>query len=128
MSPAKPRALARRERQIMDVVYRLQAATAAEVAAALPDPPGYSSVRTMLSILEAKGHLRHETRANRYVYLPVVPRTTARRRALRDLVSTFFDGSPKDAMVTLIEERGRDLSADDLAEIRRLIEGAKPAR
>jgi BlaI family penicillinase repressor len=128
MSPAQPRALARRERQIMDVVYRLGAATAAEVAAALPDPPGYSSVRTMLSILETKGHLRHESRANRYVYLPVVPRTTARRRALRDLVSTFFDGSPKDAMVTLIEERGRELSAKDLAEIRRLIEAAKPAR
>jgi BlaI family transcriptional regulator, penicillinase repressor len=124
----QPGALARRERQIMDVVYRLGSATAAEVAAALPDPPGYSTVRTMLSILESKGHLRHETRANRYVYLPVVPRSTARKRALRDLVSTFFDGSSKDAVVTLIEESGRELSEKDLAEIRSLIEASRPKR
>jgi BlaI family transcriptional regulator, penicillinase repressor len=112
----------------MDVVYRLGSATAAEVAAALPDPPGYSTVRTMLSILESKGHLRHETRANRYVYVPVVPAGTARRRALRELVSTFFGGSPKDAVVTLIEESGRQLSEKDMAEIRALIEASRRKR
>jgi len=117
--------LSRRERQIMDVIYRRGSATAAEVAAELPDPPSYSAVRTLLSILETKGHLRHETRANRYLYLPVVSPARARRRALNDLVSTFFAGSPKEAVVTLIEEKGRDLSDDDLAEIRRLVEQAR---
>jgi predicted transcriptional regulator len=108
----------------MEVVYRLGRATAAEVSSGLPDPPSYSAVRTLLSILEAKGHLRHESLANRYVYLPVVPRGQARRRALNDLVRTFFEGSPKDAVMTLIEEKGRQLSNEDLAEIRQLIEQA----
>src|SRR4051812_44649883 len=124
MPPRQPHTLSRRERQILEVVYRRGNATAAEVAAGLPDPPSYSAVRTLLSILEAKGHLRHENRANRYVYLPVVPRTQARRRALNDLVRTFFEGSPKDAVMTLIEEKGRQLSEDDLAEIRARIEQA----
>jgi predicted transcriptional regulator len=116
--------LARRERQIMEIIYRLDGATAAEVAAALPDPPSYSAVRTLLSILEGKGHLRHETRGTRYIYLPVISRARARRQALRELISTFFEGSPRDAVVTLIEEKGRELSADDLAEIRRRIDAA----
>ena len=124
MAGRHPHTLSRRERQIMDVVYRRGGATAAEVAAELPDPPSYSAVRTLLSILETKGHLRHETRANRYLYLPVVPQRQARRRALNDLVSTFFSGSPKDAVVTLIEEKGRQLSPADLDEIRGLIEQA----
>jgi BlaI family transcriptional regulator, penicillinase repressor len=124
MAPRRPHTLSRRERQIMDVVYRLGAATAAEVVAHLPDPPSYSAVRTLLGILEDKGHLRHEARGTRYVYLPIVPRTQARRRALDDLLRTFFQGSPKEAVVTLIEEKGRSLSAQDLAEIRRLIEQA----
>ncbi len=101
----------------MEVIYRLGSATAAEVAEHLVDPPGYSAVRTMLSILESKGHLRHELRGNRYVYLPVVSRSKARRQALHELVRTFFEGSPKDAVVTLIEEKGRQLSPEDLAEI-----------
>jgi predicted transcriptional regulator len=125
MAQAHPRSLSRRERQIMDVVYQLGGATAAEVAERLPDPPSYSAVRTLLGILETKGHLRHESRGNRYVYLPVVPRAKARRRALRDLVSTFFEGSPKEAVVTLLEEQGRELSGEDLEEIRRLIEETK---
>lgn len=108
----------------MDVVYRLGRVTAAEVAAQMSDPPSYSAVRTLLSILEGKGHLRHETEDHRYVYLPVVSRTRARRRALHDLVTTFFQGSPKQAVLTLIEEKGRELSAEDLAEIRRLIDAA----
>ena len=125
----EPKALARRERQIMEVIYRLGSATAAEVAEHLVDPPSYSAVRTMLSILETKGHLRHENRGNRYVYLPVVSRSKARRQALHDLVRTFFEGSPKDAVVTLIEEKGRQLSAEDLAEIRSLIDRTgKPGR
>jgi predicted transcriptional regulator len=124
MAPKRKPPLARREREIMDVVYRLGGATAAEVAEHLPDPPSYSAVRALLSILEGKGHLRHETRENRYVYLPTVPRGKAQRRALRDLVTTFFQGSPRDAMVTLLDEAGRELSAEDLAEIRKQIDEA----
>jgi predicted transcriptional regulator len=116
--------LSRREREIMDVVYRLGGATAADVAANIPDPPSYSAVRAMLSILVMKGHLRHETRGNRYVYLSTTPRDKAQRGALRDLMRTFFDGSPKEAVVALIDEAGRELSAEDLVEIRRLIEAA----
>ena len=122
--PTQRHSLSRRERQIMDVIYRLGAATAADVAAQMPEPPSYSAVRTLLGILETKGHLRHESRGNRYVYLPIVPRTKARRRALDELVRTFFSDSTKDAVVTLIEEKGRHLSADDLAEIRHLIDQA----
>jgi predicted transcriptional regulator len=122
-TPRRP-PLSRREREIMDVVYKLDGATAADVAAHLPDPPSYSAVRALLSILEGKGHLRHESRANRYVYLPTVPREKARRRALRDLVTTFFSGSPRDAVVALLDEAEGELSAEDLAAIRRQIEEA----
>jgi BlaI family penicillinase repressor len=124
MAARHPHTLSRRERQIMDVVYRKGSATAAEVTAELPDPPSYSAVRTLLSILETKGHLRHETQGTRYLYLPVVTHARARRRALNDLLSTFFAGSPKDAVVALLEEKGRQLSAEDLAELRRRIEEA----
>jgi predicted transcriptional regulator len=109
----------------MEVVYRRGGATAAEVAAHMPDPPSYSAVRAMLSILEGKGHLRHEARGGRYVYLPTVPHGTARKRALRDLVATFFQGSPRDAVISLLDEAGRELSDEDLAAIREQIDGAR---
>ena len=108
----------------MEVVYRLDGATAAQIAAALPSPPSYSAVRSLVSILEGKGHLRHEARGNRYLYLPAVPRDKARRRALQDLVRTFFDGSSKDAAVALLDGAGRALSAEDLLELRKRIEEA----
>ena len=86
-------ALSRRERQIMDVLYRHGRATAADVQAALPGAPSDSTVRTQLRVLETKGHVVHETQGNRFVYAPSVPRHSARRSALRHLVETFFDGS-----------------------------------
>jgi len=109
----------------MEVVYRQGRATAAEIARGLLDPPSYSAVRAMLVILVNKGHLRHESEGQRYVYLPTVPRERARRRAMRELVTTFFGGSPKDAVVALLEETDQRLSAKDLEEIRRRIENAK---
>jgi BlaI family transcriptional regulator, penicillinase repressor len=109
----------------MDVVYRIDEATAAAIAAALPDPPSYSAVRSLLAILVGKGHLRSEARGNRYVYLPTIPRETARKRALRDVVATFFDGSSKQAVVALLDDAARKLSEGDLEEIRRRIEEAK---
>src|SRR5688500_12782215 len=117
-------AFSRREREIMQVIYRLGGATAAQVAAALPSPPSYSAVRAMLSILVGKGHLRHETRDNRYLYLPTVPPERARRTALAEMVRTFFGGSAREAAVALIDGSGKQLSAEDLQEIRRRIEEA----
>src|SRR5512132_2502901 len=86
-------ALTRRERQIMDILYRRGRATASEVMADLSGTPNYSTVRTQLRVLEEKGHVRHEEQGLRYVYLPAVPRRAARKSALRHLVETFFDGS-----------------------------------
>jgi predicted transcriptional regulator len=117
--------LSRREREIMEVVYRLGSPSAAEIASHLPDPPSYSAVRALLSILVTKGHLRTEAQAGRYLYLPTVPRETARRRALRDVVATFFEGSPKQALVALLDETEHKLSASDIDEIKRRIEAAK---
>src|SRR5215207_1353437 len=95
-------ALSRRERQIMDVVYRRGAASAAEVLADLPDPPGYSAVRTLLRILEDKGHLRHRDEGGKYVYTPTRPREQAGRSALRRVLSTFFQNSTADAVAALL--------------------------
>src|SRR5919201_1577923 len=85
--------LSRRERQIMDILFRRGRATAGEVMTELPGDPSYSTVRTQLRVLEEKGHVRHEEQGLRYVYLPAVPRHAARKSALRHLVDTFFDGS-----------------------------------
>ena len=116
--------LSRREREIMDVIYRSGRATAADVMENLTDPPSYSAVRAMLVILEDKGHLRHESRGVRYIYLPTVAHGTARRQAMRELVTTFFQGSPKDAVITLLDEAGAKLSEEDLAAIRAQIDEA----
>ena len=90
---AGKKGLSRRERQIMDAIYRRGQATAAEVLQDMPDPPSYSAVRAMLRVLEEKGHLQHVQQGPRYVFLPTVPRDQARRSALQQLVRTFFDGS-----------------------------------
>lgn len=115
--------LSRRERQIMDVIYARGQATAAEVAAALPDPPSYSAVRALLRILEQKGHLRHQEEGPRYVFLPTVSRDRARRSALRNLVRTFFDGSPAQAAAALIDQA--ELSDDDMSRLAELIDKAR---
>jgi predicted transcriptional regulator len=117
--------LSRRERQVMNVVYRLGRATAAEVQEALPDPPSYSAVRALLRILEEKGHLRHEQDGPRYVFLPTVTRERARRSALRQLVQTFFEGSTAQAVAALLGEPGARLSDDELDRLSRLIDQAR---
>src|SRR3982074_1674081 len=95
-------ALTRRERQIMDVLYRLGPGTAADVMAALPGDPSYSTVRTQLRVLEDKGHVRHEEEGLRYVYIPIVSRRTVRKSALKHLVDTFFEGSAEQAVAALL--------------------------
>ena len=117
--------LSRRERQIMDVIYRRGQATAAEVLDGLPDPPSYSAVRAMLRVLEEKGHLRHESRGPRYVYLPTVPREKARKSALKQLVQTFFDGSTVQAVAALLDLSASKLSDEELDRLSRLISQAK---
>ena len=119
------RNLSRRERQIMDILYKRGRAGASEIHAALPDPPTYSAVRAKLRVLEEKGHIRHEEESLRYVYMPVVARDTARRSALRHLVSTFFEGSVEDAVAALLDLSSSNLSKSDLDRISRMIAEAK---
>src|SRR5258706_3922369 len=95
--------LSRRERQIMDIVFARGEATAAEVGAALPDPPSYSAVRALLRILEEKGHLRHREDGPRYVFVPTEPREKASRSALKRVLQTFFDGSLSNAVAALVD-------------------------
>src|SRR5438128_5532181 len=114
MSAPLPHALSRRERQIMDILYRRGRATASDVMADLPGDPSSSTVRTQLRVLEAKGHVRHEEQGLRYVYVPAVPRHAARKSALRHLVDTFFDGSAEKTVAALLGGEGARLSDDQL--------------
>ena len=117
--------LSRREREIMDVVYRSGRATAAEVMENLTDPPGYSAVRALLRVLEEKGHLRHEEDGPRYVFVPTIPRERARQSALRQLVHTFFDGSTEQAVAALLDLSSTRLSDAELDRLRDLIADAR---
>src|SRR5256885_4102737 len=119
------RNLSRRERQMMDILYQRGRATASEIHQALPEPPSYSAVRAKLRVLEEKGHVRHQEEALRYVYLPTLARETARRSALRHLVSTFFEGSVEDAVAALLDLSSANLSKQHLDRISNLIEDAK---
>jgi BlaI family transcriptional regulator, penicillinase repressor len=119
------RTLSRRERQIMDVLYREGRATAAEIHQALPDPPSYSAVRAKLRVLEEKGHVRHEEQALRYVYLPVVSRDKAKQSALGHLLETFFDNSAEQAITALLTLKKSALSREHLDRLSELIEKAK---
>jgi predicted transcriptional regulator len=118
-------ALTKRERAIMDVLYRLGRATAAEVLTELAGSPHYSTVRTQLRVLEEKGHVRHESDGLRYVYLPTLARHTARKAALRHLVDTFFDGSAASAVTALLGRDAGRLTDDDLDRIDELVQSAR---
>ncbi len=113
--------LSRRERQIMDVLYRLGAGTVAEVMEQLPDPPSYSAIRATMRILEDKGHLAHREDGPRYVYTPAVERESARSAALDHLVETFFDGSTEDALVALLRKSDLELSEEQIQRLAREI-------
>jgi BlaI family transcriptional regulator, penicillinase repressor len=114
-------ALTRRERQIMDSLFRRGRATAAEVMGDLPGGPSYSTVRTQLRVLEEKGHVRHDDDGVRYVYMPVVRRQAARKSALRHLVDTFFDGSAEKTVAALLGGEGARLTEDELDRIAELV-------
>jgi predicted transcriptional regulator len=118
-------ALTRRERQIMDILYKHGRATASEVMEDLPGTPHYSTVRTQLRVLEEKGHVTHEEEGPRYVYMPALPRRAARKSALRHLVDTFFDGSAEQVVAAVLGGEGAKLSDEELDRIAELVEKAK---
>ena len=115
--------LSRRERQIMDIMYRRGRATAADVLDELPDPPTYSAVRAALRLLEEKGQLKHEMDGKRFVYLPTTPRSRARTHALHHLLRTFFNGSPEQVVNALIEDARP--SPAELERLAKLIDQAR---
>jgi predicted transcriptional regulator len=117
--------LTRREREIMDILYRRGRATAHEVLEDLPDPPGYSAVRALLRLLEERGHVKHSEDGQRYVFAPAVARGDARRSALAHVVKTFFAGSVEQAVVTLVESSRAKLSREELDRLSEIIDRAK---
>lgn len=125
MSDRGAEGLTRRERQIMDVVYRLGSATVADVQAEIPDPPSYSSVRGLMRVLTEKGELTYETDGPRYVYRATTPHAEARASALQRVLATFFDDSPTQAMAALIDLSGRELTEGELDRLENLIRKAR---
>ena len=119
------RDLSRRERQILDILYQRGSATAADVQAALPEPPSYSAVRALLRIREEKGHVRHDQDGPRYVYLPTIARDNAQRSALRHVLHTFFEGSAEQAISALLGDSSAKLSSAELDRLARMIDTAR---
>lgn len=114
--------ISRRERQVMDILFRLGKATAEEVLRELPDPPSYSAVRALLVTLEGKALVKHAKDSRRYVYQPTVPEKRAKRSALKQLIATFFEGSPEKLVASLLDPQDQKLSGDEIERIRKLIE------
>lgn len=120
-----PQLLTKRERQIMDVLYRLGRATATEIMAEVPGSPGNSTIRTQLRVLERKGHVKHEEIGLRYIYMPTVPRHSARKSALRHVVDTFFDGSSAKAVAALLGGEAARVTDEELERIAELVRTAR---
>lgn len=114
--------ISRRERQVMDILFRVGKATAEEVMNELPDPPGYSAVRALLVTLEGKGLVKHGKDSRRYVYQPTVPEKKAKRSALKQLIATFFEGSPEKLVASLLDPQDQKLSPEEIERIRKLID------
>lgn len=114
-------ALARRERQVMDILYRMGEATAQEVMEQMPDPPTYSAVRALLATMIEKDLVSFRKDSRRYVYRPAVPEKKAKRSALKQLLSTFFEGKPENLVAALLDPKDQQLSKDEIEKIRSLI-------
>ena len=117
--------LGARERQILEVIFRLQEASVADVRALLPDPPSYSSVRTMVRLLEKKGYLQHRAQGAKYLYRPTQSRQAASKSALRHMLDTFFQGSPSDALAAILNVTSDTVTEQDLARMKNMIEHAR---
>jgi predicted transcriptional regulator len=120
--------LSRRERQIIDILYQKGRATAVEVMESLPDPPGYSAVRSHLATLEEKGHVKHEKDGSKYVFLPTVPPGAAKRSAIRHLIHTFFGGSREQAVAALLDVSPGEFSGKELDRLATLIDKARKGK
>jgi predicted transcriptional regulator len=120
-----PGKLSRRERQIMDILYREGKASAADVRARMEDAPSYSAVRAMLRVLEEKGHVKHQAEGLKYVYLPTMAREKAKRSAVQHLLNTFFNGSPEQVVAALLDSRATRLTRDELDRMSAMIDKAK---
>ena len=117
--------LSRRERQIMDILYRSGKASASEVRAAMQDAPSYSAVRALLRVLEDKGHVKHQSEGLKYVYVPVLTREKAKRSAVKHLVDTFFSDAPEQMVAALLDVSSRRLTSEELDRMAEMIERAK---
>jgi predicted transcriptional regulator len=115
----------RREREIMEALYKLGKASAADIRAQIADPPSYTAIRTLLTILEKKGHVRHASDGTRYIYEPAVAREQMSKRAMDSLLRTFFDNSVERAVAALLTRKDADVSRDELDRLSKLIEKAK---
>jgi predicted transcriptional regulator len=120
-----PEKLGRRERQILEALYRRGSGSVNDVLAELPDPPSYSAVRAFLRILEEKGHVTHTQDGAKYVYHPTKPRSPVAREALYSLMETFFGGRPEQIVNTLLTDEERKLSDEDLERLSAMIAGAR---
>jgi BlaI family penicillinase repressor len=120
--------LSKRERQIMEVLYRQNIATIAEILADLPNPPSYSAARTTTNILERKGYLCHVQKGKSYLYHPVTPRRKAMQEAIRHLISTYFENSLEKAVTAMVRLHGKNLSAEDIARLEKAIRGKRARR
>jgi predicted transcriptional regulator len=118
-------AFSRREREIMDALYKLGKASAAQILEEIPNPPTYTAIRTLLTILENKGHVRHKTDGTRYIYEPAVAREQMGRRAIDSVLQTFFDNSVERAVTALLTRKDADLSGEDLDRLAHLIDKAR---
>ena len=120
-----PASLSRRERQIMDVVYKQGKVSVAEVMERLSNPPSYSAVRATMRILEEKGHLKHEKQGKCFIYLPTAPREKVKKSMLKHVLNTFFDGSVEQAVLALLEFKEEKLTDRDLKRLTQIIEDSK---
>lgn len=117
--------LSRRERQILEIIYRQGKASASEVREAMADAPSYSAVRTLLRVLEDKGHVRHRAEGLKYVYMPTVAREKAKRSAVKHLLDTYFSGSPEQIVAALLDVSSTRLTREELDRMTAMIERAK---
>lgn len=125
MSRSPDSALARRERQVMEILYRLGEASAQEILEAMPDPPSYSAVRALLATMMEKRLLNHRKQSRRYLYRPAVSETKARRSALKQLITTFFNGRPENLVASLLDPDDQKLDKAEIDHIRKLIDDAE---
>lgn len=119
--------MSRRERQIMDILYRLGQASAKEVLEAMPDPPSYSAVRALMATLEGKGMVTHSKESRRYIYKPAIAEKRARRSAMTNLLSTFFDGRPEKLVAALLDPKDMQLDEKEIEKIRNALEDQSPS-